>query len=510
MDLRNSETLFLPALIIVFLLILFFYLFKSLKQFVRYWILIYKLPTGHGRQFFFGHAGRLFMKRPEEGFNMAREWSQKAPPVYTMFLGPASVFVAVIGPVELEQVIGSMKHMEKSKGYHFLHRWLEQGLLTSSGSKWQKRRKILTPAFHFSILLDFVDTFNSETNKFLNQIESKYLNQPVNIVPLISDFTLLTMSETSMGTRLEEHQEGLKYKNAIASLGSILYYRIISPWLWHNAIFDLTSFRKQEYSAVKTLHNFTNQIIKKRSENFKTFNEEFGNSFIKRKHPLLDVLLNAFVKNKDNIDEQGIREEVNTFMFEGHDTTAMCLNFTTMLLACHREIQEEVYQEIVSILGPDLNNLPSYSDLQQLHLLERCIKEGLRLYPPVPLIARKASEDIETKYGIIPKDAYVFTHVYDVHRNPDHWPDPDTFDPSRHLPENSKGRHPFSYIPFSAGPRNCIGQRFAMLEMKSFFCGVLRKFILQPVDTPETITLCQDMIIRSRDGIRVKFELRNK
>ncbi|CAG9769844.1 unnamed protein product [Ceutorhynchus assimilis] len=498
------------AVVIALFLIIIFTNLTSVKEYIRYWILLRRLPDCTGKQFLIGHAGKVLGLSPVEAWLITREWLGTSPPIYKVFLGPTLVNVGVSGAKELEAVIGKMKNLEKSFAYSFLHSWLERGLLTSTGSKWQTRRKILTPAFHFSILLEFVDIFNRETKSFLKEIQEKYLDKPVDIVPLISNFTLLTMSETSMGTKLDlKTEEGMKYKNAIYQIGSIIFQRIITPWLWYPKIFNLTSLRKVEKTSLKVLHNFTNKIIQRRSENFKIFDEQFGETFTKRKHPLLDVLLNAKFKY-NSIDDIGIREEVDTFMFEGHDTTSICLNFTTMLLACHKDIQEKVYHEIISYLGTDLSKEPSYADLQQMDLLERCIKEGLRLYPPVPLIGRTTSEEIPTDYGIIPKETQVFTYLYDLHRNPKYWSDPDKFDPSRHLPENCRDRHPFAFVPFSAGPRNCIGQRFAMLEIKSFFSGLLRKFVLEPVDTPETIQLIQDMILRPANGIKVKFILRNK
>lgn len=91
--------------------------------------------------------------------------------------------------------------------------------------------------------------------------------------------------------------------------------------------------------------------------------------------------------------------------------------------------------------------------------MEMCIKESLRLYPSVPLVGRLASQDLTTPSGfVIPKGVEILVHIYDLHRNSDIYPDPEKFDPDRFLPENTADRHPFAYLPFSGGPRNCIGK----------------------------------------------------
>ena len=135
-----------------------------------------------------------------------------------------------------------------------------------------------------------------------------------------------------------------------------------------------------------------------------------------------------------------------------------------------------------------------------------CIKEVLRMYPSAPLIARVLGEDIKTHSGYILKTgSMVQLHIYDVHHNPDIYPNPEKFDPDRFLPENCQNRHNFAYVPFSAGPRNCIGQKFAILEIKAVLCGILATFILEPVDTPETVELIGDVVLRSKGNIKVKF-----
>ncbi|XP_015179383.1 PREDICTED: cytochrome P450 4c3-like [Polistes dominula] len=145
------------------------------------------------------------------------------------------------------------------------------------------------------------------------------------------------------------------------------------------------------------------------------------------------------------------------------------------------------------------------SSLSNLFYLERCLKESLRLYPPAYLISRRISHDIQLKNYLIPSGTYCHISIRNVHRNPEYWTNPDVFDPDRFLPENSKGRHPYSYIPFSAGPRNCIGQKFAMLELKLFVAFILYNFELEPVDDLDDVTYLGGVTLGSAKPLRVKF-----
>lgn len=111
----------------------------------------------------------------------------------------------------------------------------------------------------------------------------------------------------------------------------------------------------------------------------------------------------------------------------------------------------------MEVLG-DLHGSP-FNQLHELKYLEMCIKESLRIYPSVPFISRLAGEGVVTSQGYkIPKNTHIHIHIYDLHHNPDIYPDPEKFEPDRFLPENTLKRHPFAYLPFSGGPRNCIGK----------------------------------------------------
>ncbi|RZB40275.1 cytochrome P450, family 4, subfamily Q, polypeptide 4 [Asbolus verrucosus] len=438
--------------------------------------------------------GSIKVKLAKEYYPVYKEWSFN--------YGAVNLY----HPDDIELILSSSKHIDKSLIYDFLHSWLGTGLLTSGGAKWQTRRKILTPAFHFSILQEFISIFNEETNKVLEVLKSHGNKDCIDVIPVITQFTImsiagdLTITQTSMGIKLDASPKKCNdYKNAIYTFGQALTYRMLRPWLYYETIFNLTKVGKLTKKAVETLHIFSRSVIAERKKNF------VGQSH--KKLAMLDLLLSAKEKGAD-IDDEGIREEVDTFMFEGHDTTSVAICYVLLTLANHRMVQEEIYQEMKKILR-DPTKPPTYTDLKQLAFMERCLKECLRLYPSVPFISRIVTEDVKTATSyVIPEKAMAHIHIYDLHRNPDYYPDPEKFDPDRFLPENTKNRHPFAYLPFSAGPRNCIGQKFAMLELKTFLCGILRTFTLEPIDRPEDVTMITDLVLRCKDGIKVKFVLR--
>ncbi|KAG8226594.1 hypothetical protein J437_LFUL007286 [Ladona fulva] len=144
-----------------------------------------------------------------------------------------------------------------------------------------------------------------------------------------------------------------------------------------------------------------------------------------------------------------------------------------------------------------------------LPLLERCIKETQRLYPSVPFISRVLTEDFQMEKYLIPAGSMVNVVISGIHRNPYIFPDPDKFDPDRFLPEANQDRHPYAYVPFSAGPRNCIGQRFAMLELKCVLSTLIHRYKLIAVDKPEEVLFMHDIVLRPCNGIRIKLEKRD-
>ncbi|KAJ8933366.1 hypothetical protein NQ314_014081 [Rhamnusium bicolor] len=434
-------------------------------------------------------------------FKKDRELSKLYYPIYKCWTFNIA-FVSLLCPEDIELVLTSTKHIKKGDAYNLLCEWLGTGLLTSDGSKWHNRRKILTPAFHFNILQDFVNIFNKETENLVEVLAIECSKPYINVIKPITEYTLYSIGETSMGINLNEETTSKSYKEAIYKLGHNVTWRLVRPWFHSKTLYQLTARSKEDKMLLNILHTFSDNVIGERQ---KTFQAEKKLSYSSKKRlAMLDLLLTAKYAGAD-IDDDGIREEVDTFMFEGHDTTSMGICYILMTLANEKHAQEEILREIYEILG-DSGKTPDYNDLTEMKYMERCIKECLRLYPSVPFIARVNGEEIKTKSGhTIPKGTNIHMHIYDLHRVPEYWEHPEEFNPDRFLPENIAIRHPFAYLPFSAGPRNCIGQRFAILEIKAALCGILRKFHLEPVDTPQDLRFKTDLVLRPYDEIKVKF-----
>jgi len=136
--------------------------------------------------------------------------------------------------------------------------------------------------------------------------------------------------------------------------------------------------------------------------------------------------------------------------------------------------------------------------------LDLVIKEVLRLYPPASIIARNIDEDLNYKGNIIPKDTIVTLLIYGINRDPDYYKDPEAFKPERFL--DTGGKNPFSYIPFSAGPRNCIGQKYAILELKSVISKLLMHFEVLPADPPHKLLLCNEVVLKSKNGVHIQLK----
>ena len=259
----------------------------------------------------------------------------------------------------------------------------------------------------------------------------------------------------------------------------------------------------------KFAHDHSKIVIKKRKEELQLgSNKGVSESELKAKKKgkyldFLDILLIARDDEGNGLTDQEIQDEVDTFMFEGHDTTTSGMCWTLYCLAKHPEHQEKVREEVRSVLMG--REWLEYDDLKELKYTQWCIKEAMRLYPPVYFIFRRAAEDIELDGHAIPSGMSIGINIRAIHRHPDTWENPDEFDPLRFQPSNCEGRDPYAYVPFSGGQRNCIGQNFALNEERVVIASIVNRFKLSLVEGHKVVPNAR-VVLRSVDDIPLKLE----
>ncbi|XP_055940168.1 cytochrome P450 4c3-like isoform X1 [Argiope bruennichi] len=418
--------------------------------------------------------------------------------------------VFCFSPEFFEAILKNPNNVRKSFDYTFLSLWLKEGLVTSEGPKWKQRRRALTTAFHFRILEDFVSVFDDQSKYMVEKLKNvTEKNRVIDIVPYITRCTLDIICETAMGLRINaQDNEDSFYVRAMHRVAEGFIGRLLRPWLWSDLIYFRTK-RGQEFKAnAAKMDEFTRKvIIERKSELLARLknNEDTLNRNPEKKKAFMDLLLDMHLSDPKSFTERDIQEEVDSFMFAGHDTTAVGTSWVLYLLGLHPEVQDKILEELDRECGDDPDKPFQEDCLKRLKYLECVIKEAQRIYTPAPFIGRQLQEDVEVDGFKIPKGTTCMLVIYMLHRHPESFPDPEIFNPDRFLPENCLDRHPFAYCPFSAGSRSCIGQKFAMLEEKVMIANVLRNFRVRSVDQRDKLHLSAEMVLRSRNGIRLEL-----
>ncbi|OQR79655.1 cytochrome P450 4c3-like [Tropilaelaps mercedesae] len=316
---------------------------------------------------------------------------------FALYLG-AQPSLIIFRADHFEKVLTSNTNISKGHVYRFIQPWLGLGLLTSTGSKWKHRRRLLTPAFHFRILDEFAVIMNQQAKVFVQRMEVKEPRE--NIVPYVTAVTLDIVCETIMGVRMNSQTtgSGKNYLQSLKATGTRLLERILSPMQWVDCVYYLTQAGRNNARDLQELHNFTMKVINDRKTELAANPEEldkmadYEESMFRSRKPFLDMLLVEHMRRK-TMSVSDIREEVDTFMFEGHDTTSTGIVWTIYLIGLHPEVQTKIQKEIDDIFQGNTDTDVTAEHIKHMKYLETVLKESQRIYPPVPRISRTVTEE---------------------------------------------------------------------------------------------------------------------
>ncbi|XP_017044360.2 probable cytochrome P450 4ad1 isoform X2 [Drosophila ficusphila] len=382
-------------------------------------------------------------------------------------------------PAEIQNILSSSSLLYKEHLYSFLRPWLGDGLLTSSGARWLKHQKLYLPAFERPAIEGYLRVVNRTGGHFVQKLEGLASTQEIfDAQELVAKCTLDIVCENATGqTSSSLNEEPSDLHGAIKDLCDVVQERTFSIVKRFDTLFRLTSYFMKQRRALSLLRRELNRIIAQRRHQLVENTNQKKEAINK---PFLDVLLSAKLDGR-TLNEREIIEEMSTFIFTGHDPVAAAISFTLYTLSRHSEIQRKAFEEQKRIFGSNLSAEADLVSLDQMYYLELIIRETLRLYPSVPLIARTNRKPIDINGTKVAKRTTVIMCLIAMGYNEKYFEDPCSFKPERFEKANGNvGIEAFKSVPFSAGPRRCIAEKFAMYQMKALLSQVLRQYEILP------------------------------
>ncbi|XP_045348316.1 cytochrome P450 4F2 isoform X1 [Leopardus geoffroyi] len=466
-------------------------------------------PQPPKRNWFWGHLG--LVHPTEQGLRVLIQLVAAYSKGFVTWLGPTMPLITLCHPDMIRTITNASAAIAPKDMvfYSFLKPWLGDGLLLSAGDKWSSHRRMLTPAFHFNILKHYVKIFNDSVN-VMHAKWKRLVSEGSTRLDMFEHISLMTLDSLqkcvfSFDSNCQEKPS--EYIAAILELSALVAKRHQQIFVHMDFLYYLTPDGQRFRRACRLVHNFTDAVIQERR---RTLPDEGVDDFLKAKAKaktldFIDVLLLTKDKDGKQLSDEDIRAEADTFMFGGHDTTASGLSWVLYNLAKHPEYQERCRQEVQELLRDREPKEIEWDDLAQLPFLTMCIKESLRLHPPVTVVSRCCTQDVVLPDGrVIPKGVICLVSIFGIHHNPSVWPDPEVYNPFRFDPENIKERSSLAFIPFSAGPRNCIGQTFALTEIKVVLALTLLRFRVLP--DKEEPRRKPELILRAEGGLWLRVE----
>ncbi|XP_032511364.2 cytochrome P450 4C1-like [Danaus plexippus] len=427
------------------------------------------------------------------------------------------LYILVVNPEDIEMITKTC--LEKDDLHRFFRRLLGYGGIFAPVSIWRRRRKILVPTFSPKILKNFVDIFAQQSNKLADKLYDKTSKTPFSIWPFLVSYNLDSVGESVMGVRLNSQNihSYSPFLNSMTTILNITCERIFRLW-WHpECLFRCFPIYSIHEKCIKLLHSFVDKVIETKAIELQKDKMSQQNEC--HHFDLQEFQKKSFLENlinlsggAQNLTNDELREEILTLIVAATDTSAVAMGYTLILLGKYPKIQDKVYKELNEIFGNSNRPLES-EDLNKLKYLERVIKESLRLYPPVPFIIRKIEKEIKLPSGnCLPAGSGAVLSIWGVHRNPKCWgADAEHFDPDRFLPERFKLVKSGSYLPFSIGPRNCLGYQYALMSIKTALSTILRnyKVLGEPESSPiPRIRVKMEIMMKAVDGFNVTLQKR--
>jgi cytochrome P450 len=392
-------------------------------------------------------------------------------------------------PADIETLLTTdAKSYRKARSLRspFFHRLVGNGLVTSEGDFWRRQRRLAQPAFHRQRISSYGEIMVEYTKRAIaawNDGEHRDVAREMNRLTLEIVVKTLFNSDVS---------------NDADHVGAILS-QIVKPfasqatlkWIADNRL--PTPGHRRYFNAVSEIDRVVFRIIGER----RASGTDEGD--------LLSMLLQAQDEDGSQMSDAQLRDEVMTLFLAGHETTALALSWSWYLLATHPEAEQKFHAELEEVLGANGHRTPEVADLPKLKYTEMIAKEAMRLYPPAYAVGREAIEETEIGGFRVPRNTQLFAFQWVTHRDPRYFDRPDEFDPDRWATDSIRNLPRYAYFPFGGGPRQCIGNYFAMMEVVLLMATIGQRFKFS-LDEGHKVEVLPVLSLRPRNGIKVVIQ----
>lgn len=399
----------------------------------------------------------------QDALGLLLGWQRRYGDIVHLGFGSFHAYWVFHPELAREVLVAQAKRFRRAgRQVEVLREWDGAGLVTSEGDFWVRQRRLVQPAFNQRRFAAYAQAMSAATVRLVERWENGAVDR-VEVNEAMTGLTLDIIARTFFGADLSG--ETWQLGEAVAELSDTAMREIGRPFSLPNWV-PMPSIRRK-LKAIAYLNQTIDRFIRER----RASSADQGD--------LLSMLLQARDDEGDGTgmtDEQ-VRHEAMTLFLAGHDTTAGVLPWVWYLLAKHPDVEARLLDELEQTLR---GRLPTAEDLPRLSYTENVVKETLRLYPQAyVLFARVAAEEVSLGGCTIPKGGMVYPVPYVIHRDPRWHTDPERFDPERFTPARFEQLPACAYIPFGAGPRACIGQNFATMEMVLIVATIAQRLRLQ-------------------------------
>jgi cytochrome P450 len=376
---------------------------------------------------------------------------------------------------------------------HGLAPLLGDGLFISDGETWRQRRRIVAPIVHVSHLPLFaplmVQAAIETAERWARSSQPRQINALTDMAALTAEIICRTVFGRQLGAQhaAEIISAFSQYQQLIGQL-DLAYFFGLPDWLprFHS---------RAVHRAAKRIHNVLDQVIRDCRERLSSGEPSMIRLLIEARDP----------ESGKPLDETALRNEAAVIFMAGHETTANSLAWAWYLLSQSPEVENRLHAELARVLA---GRSPSLDDVPQLSYTRAVFEETVRLYPPVPLLARQALRDETIRGRKVPAGSLVMVVPWLLHRHRRFWGKPDHFIPERFLPENAQFRVRHAYLPFSVGPRICAGAAFGLTEAILCIATLAQRARLRLAPDAVVTPVCR-LTLRPGDDLRMLVESRN-